>query len=357
MSTEHPGLDLAAVTTWLTAHGVALAPPVSPQLLTAGRSNVSYVLTAADGHRVVLRRPPLGNVMPTAHDMAREHRVLAGLARVGFPAPRPLALCEDPSVNDGPFVVMEHVDGRIVATSEQAEPLTVEEREAMSRSLVATLARLHAVDVDAAGLADFGRPAGYLPRQLGRWSKQWSLTQTRPLPAMDELQARLAAGLADLPDEQPSGLVHGDYRLDNVMLDQVGADVRAVLDWEMSTLGHPLADLGLTLVYWTEPADGLRALIPVAQRLTDAPGFWDRRRIIDAYADASGLPMEPLDACTALACFKLAVITESILARTLMGKQLGVGAAHAEAMNLATESLASLGLHVLDSGAVAGLAS
>ncbi len=178
----------------------------------------------------------------------------------------------------------------------------------------------------AAGLTEFGRPEGYLPRQLARWTQQWELTQTRPLPVMDALRQRLGADLSTLPDDQPWGLVHGDYRLDNVMLAQEGADVRAVLDWEMSTLGHPLADLGLTLVYWTEPTDTLRRRIPVAERLTDATGFWDRRRIIDAYADASGLPMDRLDTCTALACFKLAVITESILARTLMGKQLGVGA-------------------------------
>ncbi len=357
MTTEHPGLRLDAVVEWLAAAGVMLEPPVSPRLLTAGRSNVSYLLTDATGASVVLRRPPLGNVMPTAHDMAREHRVLTGLAHVDFPAPRPLALCEDADVNDSPFLVMEFVDGRIVATAEQAQSLSAGEREAVSHALVETLARLHSVDVAAAGLADFGRPEGYLPRQLVRWTKQWELTQTRPLPAMDALRDRLGTDLSRLPDDQPSGLVHGDYRLDNVMLATDGADVRAVLDWEMSTLGHPLADLGLTLVYWTEPADVLRSRIPVAERLTDAPGFLDRRRFIDAYADASGLPMDVLDTCTALACLKLAVITESILARTLMGKQLGVGSEHAHAMGVATESLAELGLHVLESGTVDGLNS
>ena len=357
MTTDHPGLRLAAVVEWLGAAGIELEPPVAPSLLTAGRSNVSYLLTDANGASVVLRRPPLGNVMPTAHDMAREHRVLSGLTRVGFPAPRPLALCEDAAVSDGPFLVMEFVDGRIVATADQAQELPIEEREAVSGSLVETLARLHTVDVAAAGLSDFGRPEGYLPRQLNRWTKQWELTQTRPLPAMDELRDRLGADLSTLPEDQPAGLVHGDYRLDNVMLASDSAAVRAVLDWEMSTLGHPLADLGLTLVYWTEPADVLRGRIPVAERLTDAPGFFDRRRIIDGYADASGLPMDLLDTCTALACLKLAVITESILARTLMGKQLGIGSEHAHAMGVATESLAELGLHVLASGTVAGLNS
>lgn len=354
-----PGLRLEAVRAWLDARDVGLdgTTPLTADLFPGGRSNVTYRLTDGHGRSVVLRRPPLGNVMPTAHDMAREHRVLAGLATVGFPVPRPLALCEDPAVTGSPFLVMEFVEGRIIATADEAAGLSDAERDRTSASLIGTLARLHRVDVAQAGLSGLGRPEGYLPRQLARWITQWDLTKTRDLPAMDELRERIAASLATLPAELPWALVHGDYRLDNVILAPGDATVRAVLDWEMSTLGDPLADLALTLLYWTQPGDGLRHQVPVATHLTDAAGFWDRARIVDAYAAESGLPMDHLDACTALACFKLAVITESIHARTLSGKQLGAAAGDLHAMGAATEALAELGLAVTASGAVAGLSA
>lgn len=356
-SADLPGLDLAAVTTWLASQDVALAGPVSASLFPGGRSNVTYLLRGADGASVVLRRPPLGHVLPSAHDMAREYRVLRGLNTVGYPTPQTIALCEDPSVNGSPFLVMAYVEGRIIATADEAAGLTPREREDISAALIDALAQLHAADVDAAGLGELGRPEGYLPRQLGRWTKQWELTKTRDLPAMDALRGRIEDALAPLPTDLPWSLVHGDYRLDNVILAPDVAQVRAVLDWEMSTLGDPLADLALTLVYWTQGSDRLRHRVPVAEHLTDAEGFWNRARIIDAYADATGGAVDHLDACTALACFKLAVITESIHARTLSGKQLGAAAGDVHAMGVATEALAELGLNVAESGTVAGLAS
>ncbi len=356
-SADLPGLDLAAVTAWLSSQGVALAEPVTASLFTGGRSNVTYRLVGADGTSLVVRRPPLGHVLPSAHDMGREYRVLRGLNDVGYPTPRTIALCEDPSVNGSPFLVMEYVDGRIVATAADAAALSPEERGGVSAALVAALAQLHRVDVAAAGLGELGRPEGYLPRQLGRWTKQWELTKTRDLPTMDLLRGRIEEALAPLPSDLPWSLVHGDYRLDNVILAPGGPEVRAVLDWEMSTLGDPLADLALTLVYWTEGSDRLRHRVPVAEHLTDAAGFWSRARIIDAYAAATGGAMDHLDVCTALACFKLAVITESIHARTLSGQQLGTAAGDVHAMGVATEALAELGLHVAESGTVAGLAS
>ncbi len=356
-SADLPGLDLPAVTEWLETQGVALAGPVTASLFTGGRSNVTYRLLQADGTSLVLRRPPLGHVLPSAHDMSREYRVLRGLNAVGYPTPRTIALCEDPAVNGSPFLVMAYVDGRIVATADDAGALSHDERDGVSAALVEALARLHSADVDAAGLAELGRPEGYLPRQLARWTKQWELTKTRDLPAMDVLREQIANALAPLPADLPWSLVHGDYRLDNVILAPDTAEVRAVLDWEMSTLGDPLADLALTLVYWTQSSDHLRHRVPVAEHLTDAAGFWTRDRIIDAYAAATGRDMGHLDACTALACFKLAVITESIHARTLSGKQLGAAASDAHAMGVATEALAELGLRVAEGGTVAGLAS
>lgn len=355
--TDLPGLRLPEVVAWLAAEGMPLTGPVTATLFPGGRSNVTYRLTDAAGTELVLRRPPLGNVLPSAHDMGREHRVLAGLHRVGFPVPRPLALCTDESVTGATFLVMEHVAGRIVATASEADALTSEDRAAASQTLVGKLATLHGVDVDAAGLADLGRPAGYLPRQLTRWASQWDLTKTRDLPAMDDLRSRIEQGLAAVPEDPPWALVHGDYRLDNVILDPESWQVRAVLDWEMSTLGDPLSDLALFLVYWSESGDGLRHCVPVAEHLTDGDGFWGRARIVDEYARATGSSLDHLDVCTALACFKLAVITESIHARTLSGKQLGTAARDTHAMGVATEALADLGLAVTRIGTVAGLAS
>jgi aminoglycoside phosphotransferase (APT) family kinase protein len=354
---DPPGLQLTDVLAWLAGEGIDLPAPVRATLFEGGRSNVTYRLTGADGSSVVVRRPPLGNVMPTAHNMAREHQVLTGLTRVDFPAPRPLALCEDESVTGAPFLVMEFVDGRIVATSRQAAQMDPAARGRISQALVTTLARLHALDMTVAGLAELGRPHGYLPRQLSRWGKQWDLTRTRDLASMGDLHDAIAARLARVPGDLPWSLVHGDYRLDNLILDPVDDSVRAVLDWEMSTLGDPLTDLALTLVYWSEPNDNRRHDVPVALNLTDGTGFWGRAQLIDAYAAASGRTLDHLDVCTALACYKLAVITESIHARTLIGKQLGASARDTHAMGVATEALADLGLAVIASGTVAGLAS
>ena len=358
-SEDLPGLHLSSVQAWMAARSIDLDTdrPLSAELFTGGRSNVTYRLTDAHDHSVVLRRPPLGNVMPTAHDMAREFRVLTGLSKAGFPAPTALALCEDEEVNGAPFLVMEFVDGRIISTADDARVLSAVDTDATSAALVNVLADLHRVDVAAAGLRDLGRPEGYLPRQLARWSKQWDLTKMRDLPVMDALRSRLAGLLEPLPLDLPWAIVHGDYRLDNVILAPESIQVRAVLDWEMSTLGDPLSDLALTLVYWTEAADTLRHRVPVAVHLTDGAGFWDRARIIDTYAERSGLSVDHLDACTALACFKLAIITESIHARTLSGKQLGTAAGDTHAMGIATESLAEMGLAVCSGGTVAGLSA
>lgn len=359
MTDDPAGLRLEPLARWLVSQGLLadVTTDLRPALLAGGRSNISYRLSAPDGEWV-LRRPPMGHTLPSAHDMGRELRVQQGLARVGFPVPRPLAECADPGVIGAPFYLMEFVDGRVVASAEDAQALGAADADAACASLVDTLVRLHVVDPGAAGLADLARTGGYLDRQAARWSKQWELTRTQDVPALDGLRDAVTAVIHGLPPgAETTSLVHGDYRFDNVILAPERPQVVAVLDWEMSTLGDPVVDLAVLLVYWTQEGDRLRSRVPVAQHITDAPGMWDRAAIVARYAAASGRSLAHLDACVALACFKLAVIMESIRFRALAGQQLGAGADEAEEMGAATGALAELGLAVLADGAVAGLAS
>ena len=359
MSTDPPGIRTPQLLAWLAERLTEFDTSAAPayRLLAGGRSNVTYAVTDAAGGRWALRRPPLGHVMPTAHDMSREFRVLQGLARVGFPAPAVWVLCEDDSVIGAPFMLMDFVDGRVIGTSEDARGLSADEAAGVSRTLVQGLARLHQVDVAAAGLADFGRPQGYLQRQVTRWGQQWSITKTRELASIDTLQTWLTEQVRDLPDDSPWSLVHGDYRLDNVILTPELSRLLAVLDWEMSTLGDPVADLAIALVYWTQAGDGLRAGIPVAQGVTSRPGFWTRQQVAEGYAVISGSDLRNLDLCVVLACFKLAVIMESIHFRNVGGNQIGATAERGEDMGAATEALAQLGLQVISRGGIDGLAA
>jgi len=344
-------LNLDAIGAWLSDHDLVLTTPLTAALLPGGRSNLTFRIDDATGRAVVLRRPPLGHVLPSAHDMAREHRVLAMLHRADFPVPTPRALCEDRDVTGAPFLVMDFVEGQVVADAADARALGASRAADISAALVDTLASLHAIDASIAG----GRTAeGYLQRQVARWNEQWALTQVNPVDDVDRLGSWLAA---HVPDVTMSALVHGDYRIDNAILDPDSGRVRAVLDWEMSTVGDPIADLAVMLVYWTQEDDGRRSLVPVAQHVTSAPGFWRREHIIEAYSSATGQVMTHLDFCTALACFKLAVIMESIHMRAVKGQQRGVGAGDARALAVATQMLAAMGLEVIDRGTVAGLSA
>ena len=344
-------LELGAITTWLTDAHVDVTGPLTAHLLAGGRSNLTFRLEDAVGRELVLRRPPLGHVLPSAHDMAREHRVLSMLHAADFPVPTPRALCEDPDVTGTTFLVMDYVDGQVVATATEAGALGAPRATDVSASLVDTLVALHTIDPAIAG----GRTAeGYLQRQVARWSEQWQLTQVKPVEDVDRLATWLAA---HVPDITMSALVHGDYRLDNAILDPQTGRVRAVLDWEMSTVGDPIADLAVMLVYWTQSDDGRRAHVPVAEHITSAPGFWRREQIIQAYASATGHALEHLDFCVALACFKLAVIMESIHMRASKGQQRGVSAGDTQGLAAATRMLAAMGADVIEHGTVAGLSA
>ncbi len=335
MSETPPGVDLERLRPWFAAHVEGAGDtPLSASLISGGRSNLTYSIT--DGtHEWVLRRPPLGHVLPTAHDMKREHTVLAALADSDVPVPRTLAFCADEAVNDAPFYVMERVDGVILRTPAEMAQLSGDDARRCSEALIDVLVAIHRVDYHAAGLDDFGHPDGYLERQVRRWGEQWERSKDREAPVIDELARRLRAAL---PASPPPTIVHGDYRLDNTMLapDDAGRIV-AVLDWEMATLGDPLTDLGLFLVYWGRDQTDLGG------DPTSGPGsgFLPRDQIVARYAERSGFDVSQLDFYEMLASYKLAIILEGIAARYRMGKTVGEGFSHIGNM---VESIANAAL-------------
>ncbi|MGE5831108.1 MAG: phosphotransferase family protein [Micromonosporaceae bacterium] len=316
-----PGLDLAALRGYLDrAAPDLLTGALTAEVIAGGRSNLTYVVS--DEHsRVVLRRPPLGHVLPTAHDMGREFRVIAALHPTGFPVPRPLHLC--PAAADGPlgvsFYLMSYVDGIVLRGRAEFERLDPVAAGRVSELLVETLARLHALDPAAIGLADFGHPEGYLERQVRRWHQQWQRSQTRELPGLAALTAALGASV---PRTGCSAIVHGDYRLDNVMVDRAATAILAVLDWEMATLGDPLADLGLLVVYTELAAEGLA---PTQPQYGPAEGFLAVADLVQRYAVCSGATVDAISWYVALGYYKLAIISEGIHARFLQGKTVGEG--------------------------------
>jgi aminoglycoside phosphotransferase (APT) family kinase protein len=312
------------------------------QLIAGGRSNLTYRLAisgspgaggagGAGGRRLlVLRRPPLGHVLPTAHDMSREFRVLSALAGTQVPVAPLVAACADDEVIGAPFYVMEYVPGVVLRTRTDTATLTESQAADLSRCLADMLAAIHGVDVAAVGLGDLGRGAGYLRRQLDRWQRQWKLSATREMPGYDELVERLTAAL---PAEGEVTLVHGDFRLDNALVTLAPKPrITAVVDWEMATLGDPLADLGLTLMYWTEPRDeglltpGRETGAPAGTRdATAGPGFWTRAQFAAEYARLTGRDISGIGYYVAFGYFKLAVVAEGIHARYLQHQTVGEG--------------------------------
>ena len=330
------GVDLQSLRGFFADHvDGAGGRPLSAELIAGGRSNLTYAIGDGD-HEWVLRRPPLGHVLPTAHDMAREYRVISALAETDVPVPKTYALCEDTDVNGAPFYVMERVHGRILRTGEEMVSLTPEEAAACSHELVDVLARIHAVDYEAVGLGNFGHPEGFMERQLRRWNQQWERSKADDLPEIDDLARRLRNAL---PESGPPAIVHGDYRLDNTMLapDDAGR-IAAVLDWEMSTLGDPLADVGLFLLYWGQ-ADA--QIIATGQAIEEQAGFASRDEVVEMYAKTTGRDVSNLDFYAVFAFYKLAIIVEGIAARYRMGKTLGEGFEHMGEMvkNLVHEAL------------------
>ena len=323
--TSVEGADPAVVGPYLAD---ALGDPAwtasSVTLIAGGKSNLTYRVDSPAG-AVVLRRPPLGNVLPTAHDMGREYRVMSALGGTAVPVPRMRHFCEDPSVLGQPFYVMDLVEGYVVRQQFPAGYADTEpERRQVCERLIDVLGALHQVDPESVGLGDFGRPDGYMARQVARWSKQWDATRLEGMEATDALAAELTA---QLPATQRHTVVHGDYRLDNTVLDPVDVGrVRAVLDWEMSTLGDPLADLGVLLVYWNQADDeGPRKGGLVVPSVTAQPGMLSREEVAARYASASGLDLGPLPWYVAFGFFKLAVVCAGIAMRSKAGAMVGEG--------------------------------
>jgi aminoglycoside phosphotransferase (APT) family kinase protein len=307
------GIDVGAVTGWLSEHDPGVQPPLSFSLIAGGRSNLTYRVTDAAGGAWVLRRPPLGTLLASAHDMGREHRVIAALAGSAVPVPPVVGLSPDDSVNGAPFYVMRFVDGLVMRDPEAAATVAEPVRGAAAESLVDTLVALHAVDPEAVGLGDLGRPDGYVERLLRRWRGQWEKSKGRELPLVEEVAERLAR---DIPPQSKTSIVHGDYRLDNVIVGPDDGRVRAVLDWELCTLGDPLADVGMLLMYWTEPGDEFS---PLFWAPTTAPGFPGRKEIAARYGAVSGRDLAEIDFYVALALWKVAVILEGVYVRYASG--------------------------------------
>ncbi|MFD8777382.1 phosphotransferase family protein [Streptomyces sp. NPDC057717] len=322
MSAGHPpGLDLDQLRGHLDRERPGLVTgPLSGRVVEGGRSNLTYIVS--DGSSTwVVRRPPLGHVLATAHDMKREYRVISALNPTSVPVPGALLMCEDDSVLGAPFYVMEYVAGTPYRTADQLAQLGPERTRAAVLSLVDTLVDLHAVDPAEVGLADFGRPEGFLDRQLRRWGKQLDASRNRELAGVDELHAALGRSL---PTSPAPTVVHGDYRLDNVLIneDADGVDrIKAVLDWEMSTLGDPLTDLGLLVMYSAK----LEVPDSPVSTTAAAAGHPDPAEIIERYAARSGRDVSAVSWYTAFAWFKLAVILEGIHYRYTLGQTVGAG--------------------------------
>jgi aminoglycoside phosphotransferase (APT) family kinase protein len=362
------GINAAAVSPWLLEHVEGLTAPLSYELIAGGRSNLTFGVTDAAGRRVVLRRPPMSHVLSTAHDMGREHRIISALRDTPVPVPAALAYCDDDAVNARPFYVMDFVDGYILrGVAETQAALDEKTRTVAGEDLVDVLVAIHQVDIDAVGLGTLARREGYIERQLRRWHGQFQQSQeqereagiSRPLPLVDEVHRLLAERV---PSQLGAAIVHGDYRLDNTV---VGTDgrIRAVLDWELCTLGDPLADVGTLMMYWAEhpadrpavpqvpePAAGQPSAQPATREIaaTALPGFPSRAALAERYAAGSGRDISGLGFYVAFAHWKLACILEGVYVR-YAAHAMGAGPGDVDTLGQAVEEHAQEAAEALGS--------
>lgn len=309
------GINESTVSDWLTAHCPEFRGPLAFEAITGGHSNLTYKVTDATGRRAVLRRPPLGAVIATAHDMGREHRIISALAGTTVPVPPALALCRDESINEAPFYVMDYVDGAVLDTPAMVRQTLPDlaTRAQLSESVLDSLVALHTIDPDQIGLGDLGRKEAFLDRQLKRWRTQWEKTKTRELPAMEDTYDLL---MRAKPEQKYTGIVHGDYRLGNMLATSDGR-VAAVLDWELCTLGDTLADVGYLMNNWAD--DGENGPSQAVAMPTSTGGFMSRAQFLAAYSARSGHSVDGVEYYRAFQWWRLAAIVEGVLSRYQKG--------------------------------------
>ncbi len=315
-SKEIAGINLDPVTQWLTESIEGVEAPFEFSPIAGGHSNLTFAVIDGAGRKLVLRRPPLTAVLATAHDMVREHRVITAFGPTAVACPETLGLCTDEAVNDAPFYVMDFVDGVVLHDRDvTAATIPQDQRIQLSESVIDTLAALHTADPDEIGLGDLGRRSGYLERQLRRWQGMWDATKTRELPAMDRTHELL---VQHLPEEKYNTVVHGDYRLGNMLVTPETGQVAAVLDWELCTLGDPLADLGYLLNNWVEPEEADQIVGATAFPTADG-GFLGREAMIERYSAKTGFDVQNADYYRAFQFWRLGSIVEGVLSRYMKG--------------------------------------
>lgn len=319
---ETPGYDRPAVEEWIERNVDGLVGPFRWERLEGGHSNLTFLIADSAGRRAVIRRPPLGELLPKAHDMKREFTIISGLGPAGIPVAEAFGLCEDTAITGAVFYVMSEVGGKAMYTAEDVDEwLTVEARAKVGPSFMATLAALHRLDPADIGLAELARHDGYVGRQLRTWYGSWQASMEGADyddPRIHRLHERLNA---HIPDQGPARVVHGDYGMHNCMINRDGS-VAAVLDWEIATLGDPLADFAYAINGWSDPDDEIRVSHEAA---TLAPGFSRRQELIDHYADSTGRNMADLDYYRAFNYFKTACILHGVYARYRLGKKSADG--------------------------------
>ncbi len=340
-STTPPlGIESGPVTDWLVTNIEGVTPPLSFSLIAGGHSNLTYRVEDAGGRALVLRRPPTGHVLATAHDMAREHRIVSAVGLSDVPVPTTLGLCTDDSVNGAPFYVMDFVDGVVLHDEETAAAIDEAERRSIGFHMVEVLAQLHSVDPDEVGLGDLARREGYIARQLKRWARQWESSKTRELPEMDESHRLLSERL---PEQVGTAIVHGDFRLGNMI--SGGGRVKAVLDWELCTLGDAMADVGYLMNNWVSPGE----LPSGTSSPTLAGGFPSRQELLDRYAELSGRDVGQVDYYRAFSYWRLAAIVEGVLNRYMHGAMGDVEDVDLDLFRSQVEILASSAMEFLGS--------
>lgn len=333
------GINEANVSRWLDDNIDGLEAPYSFALIAGGRSNLTYKVVDATGRAVVLRRPPLGHVLATAHDMAREHRIISAIGSSGVPVPATLGLCTDVTVNGAPFYVMSFVEGAVLDSPTKGETLPVHLRRPASDHLIDVLADLHSLDVDDIGLGDLAKRTGYIERQVKRWTTQWENSKTRDLAAIDDVGRILAA---NIPRQQAVVVAHGDYRFGNCLTNLSTGRIVAVLDWELCTLGDPLADLGYVGVYWTDHGHPLlREVDP-----SGIEGFPNYDDLVQRYAQRTGRDVSDVGYYRAFSSWRLAIISEGVFARFSKGV-MGDTGQDMSLMKASTEVLAESALEAV----------